>query len=87
MTTGCIILTTRQAATVHTSAVVNCAGAINMARLFTEFPGLQRAFYDEAADWQSIGCQIESIFPDLKPHDWGQYFPDDPTDVQPERKV
>lgn len=69
-------LTTRQAATFHNTAVVNFHAALHMAQIFATIPAIARSFQAEAADWKSIGQQIERDFPEMTPHTW--HSEDDP---------
>lgn len=65
-----ITLTPRQAATVHTSAIVNFHGSVNMARYLAAMPALARCFIEEAGDWRAVGKQIETHHPTMEPHNW-----------------
>lgn len=63
-------LTPRQAATFHTTAVMEYHAAIHMVQMFVTIPAIARGFQEEASDWKSVGRQIERDFPGITPHNW-----------------
>lgn len=57
-------LTGDTAIMLHTSCHVNYQSALTMGGYMAEaYPSLARSFYEEAAQWRSMGEQIESLMP------------------------